>query len=133
MKDKKMAQLIGGLGLLCVVVLIVFFVLNQKADDSIFSEKENSSTEVQNILAKDIERNYPATVREIVRLYSRISKCYYNETISASECQQLVTMQRLLFDEEFLVKEPPQNGSGRTMARLHGIPSESKLPFLYIC
>lgn len=106
MKDKKIAQFIGGLGLVCIAILIVYFVLNQKADDDIFSKKENVSTEVQNILAKDIERNYPATVREIVRLYSRISKCYYNETISASEFQQLVTMQRLLFDEEFLDNNP---------------------------
>lgn len=106
MKDKKIAQFIGGLGLVCIAILIVYFVLNQKTDDDIFSKKENVSTEVQNILAKDIERNYPATVREIVRLYSRISKCYYNETISASEFQQLVTMQRLLFDEEFLDNNP---------------------------
>lgn len=106
MKDKKIAQLIGGLGLLCVIVLVIFFVLNQNADDGIFSKKENTSTEVQNILAKDVERNYPATVREVVRLFSRISKCYYNETISASEFQQLITMQRMLFDEEFLDNNP---------------------------
>ena len=106
MKDKKTAQLIGGLGLLCVIVLVIFFVLNQNEDDGIFSQKENTSTEVQNILAKDVERNYPATVREVVRLFSRISKCYYNETISASEFQQLITMQRMLFDEEFLDNNP---------------------------
>lgn len=106
MKDKKTAQFIGGLGLLCVIVLVLFFVLNQNPDDGIFSEKESKSTEVQNILAKDVERNYPATVREVVRLFSRISKCYYNETISASEFQQLVTMQRMLFDEEFLDNNP---------------------------
>ena len=82
MKDKKIAQFIGGLGLVCVAILIVYFVLNQKANDDIFSKKENVSTEVQNILSKDLEGNYPATVREVVRLYSRISKCYYNESIS---------------------------------------------------
>lgn len=106
MKDKKMAKLIGGLALVCIVVLVVFFMLNQNAEDGIFAKKENTSTEVQNILSKDIERNYPATVREVVRLFSRISKCYYNETISASEFQQLITMQRMLFDEEFLDNNP---------------------------
>lgn len=106
MKDKKIAQFIGGLGLVCVAILIVYFVLNQKADDDIFSKKENVSTEVQNILSKDLERNYPATVREVVRLYSRISKCYYNESISESEFEQLITMQRELFDEEFLNNNP---------------------------
>ena len=106
MKDKKLTKLIGGLGVLCVIVLAVFFVLNQNEGDGIFSKKENVSTEVQNILAKDVERNYPATVREVVRLYSRISKCYYNEPISESEFEQLITMQRKLFDEEFLDNNP---------------------------
>ena len=40
MKDKKIAQFIGGLGLVCIAILIVYFVLNQKTDDDIFSKKE---------------------------------------------------------------------------------------------
>lgn len=106
MKDKKIAQFIGVLGILCIAVLVIFFVLNQNSEDGIFATKENTSTEVQNILAKDIERNYPATVREVVRLFSRISKCYYNESISESEFEQLLLMQRQLFDEEFLDNNP---------------------------
>ena len=106
MKDKKIARLVGGLGILCIVVLVVFFVLNQNSEDGIFAKKENTSTEVQNILAKDIDRNYPATVREVVRLFSRISKCYHNESISESEFEQLLLMQRKLFDEEFLNNNP---------------------------
>ena len=106
MKGKKLTRLIGCLCLVTVVVLGVFFALNLGKDDSVFSKEEKKNTEAQSILAKDMERNYPATVREVVRLFSRISKCYHNETISEAEFLDLVEMQRKLFDEEFLNNNP---------------------------
>lgn len=106
MKGKKLARLVGSLCLIVVVVLGVFLALHLREDNSIFSKDETANTEAQNILAKDIDRNYPATVREVVRLFSRISKCYHNETISEEEFQGLVELQRKLFDEEFLENNP---------------------------
>jgi len=106
MKGKKLARLIGSLCLVVVVVLGVFLALHLREDNSIFSKDERPNTEAQNILAKDIERNYPATVREVVRLFSRISRCYHNEAISDTEFQGLVELQRKLFDEEFLENNP---------------------------
>ena len=90
--------------MLVVVVLGIFLALNLREDNSIFSKDEKPNTEAQSILSKDVDRNYPATVREVVRLFARISKCYHNETISDEEFQGLVEMQRKLFDEEFLEK-----------------------------
>lgn len=106
MKGKKLAQLVVTLFLAVLVVLGVFFALNYGDSDDIFSKKEKPSTEVQNILSKDIDRNYPATVREVVRLYSRILKCFHNENVSKEEFTKLVEMQRKLFDEEFLDNNP---------------------------
>ena len=88
-------------------MLGVFLVLNLQEDDGVFSKKDTAkNTEAQNILSKNLDRNYPATVREVVRLFSRISKCYYNETLSEEEFNSLVEFQRKLFDEEFLQNNP---------------------------
>lgn len=106
MKGKKLARLIGTLGMVVAVVLGVFLALNLGEDDSVFSKEEKLNTEAQNILSKDIDRNYPANVREVVRLFARISKCYHNENISDEEFTKLVEMQRKLFDEEFLDNNP---------------------------
>jgi len=106
MKGKKLARLVGSLCLVVVVVLGVFLVLNLGEDNSVFSKEEKPNTEAQSILSKDIDRNYPATVREVVRLFARISKCYHNETISQEEFTKLVELQRKLFDEEFLENNP---------------------------
>lgn len=118
MKGKKLAQLVGTLCLVVSVVLGVFLVMNQNEDNSIFSKEETLNTEAQSILSKDIDRNYPATVREVVRLYSRISKCYYNETISEEEFTALVEMQRKLFDEEFLENNPLDTFTNNLAAEL---------------
>lgn len=106
MKGKKTARLIGILCILVFAILGVFFALNMRESDSVFSKEEKKNTEAQNILAKDIDRNYPATVREVVRLFSRISQCYHNQTVSEEELTKLIEMQRKLFDEEFLNSNP---------------------------
>lgn len=103
---KQMTKLIGGLMLLAIAVLVVFYIINQRPDNGIYAKEGTINTEAQAILSKDIERNYPATVREVVKLYSRITKCWYNELISKEELSQLISMQRQLFDEEFLSNNP---------------------------
>ena len=105
MKGKGITKLIGVMFLLVVVVLGVYLALNLRENNG--KNKENvQNTEAQNILAKDLDRNYPATVREVVRLYSRISQCYHNETISDEEFEGLVEQQRKLFDAELLENNP---------------------------
>ena len=106
MKGKNLAKLVGSLCLIVVVVLGIFLALNLRKDDSVFSKDGGKNTEAQNILAKDLDRNYPATVREVVRLFSRISQCYHNQEISEEEFQALAEMQQKLFDEEFLENNP---------------------------
>lgn len=118
MKGKKLAQLIGTLCLVVAVVLGVFLTYNLREDDSVFSKEEEQNTEAQAILSKDIDRNYPATVREVVRLFSRISECYHNESISEEEFQSLVEMQRKLFDEEFLENNPLETFTNNLSAEI---------------
>ena len=119
MKGKKLAQLIGVLCLVSVVVLGVFLTLNFREDSGESSKNNTNNTEVQNILSKDIDRNYPATVREVVRLFSRVSKCYYNEKLSKDEFKSLVEFQRKLFDEEFLQNNPLDTFTDNLTAELN--------------
>lgn len=124
MKGKKLARLVGSLCLVVVVVLGVFLALNLGEDNSVFSKKEKPNTEAQNILSKDIDRNYPATVREVVRLFARISKCYHNETISQEEFTKLVELQRKLFDEEFLENNPLDTFTNNLSAEIEAAKSK---------
>lgn len=125
MKGKKLVRLVGTLCLITAVVLGVFGVLNFREDDSVFSKNEVINTEAKSILEKDMERNYPATVREVVRLYSRILRCFYNEKISEDEFNRLVEMQRKLFDDEFLESNPLDVFTNNLMAEIDAAKSKS--------
>jgi len=131
MKGKKLAQLIGSLCLVAVVVLGVFLALNLREDDSVFSKNDKENTEAQSILSKDIDRNYPATVREVVRLFSRISKCYYNETVSEEEFNDLVEFQRKLFDEEFLDNNPLDTFTNNLTAEIDAAKAKDQTMMMY--
>ena len=36
-------------------------------------------TPVQEALSRDLEKDYPATVKEVVQYYTELEKCFYNE------------------------------------------------------
>lgn len=131
MKGKKLAQLVGILCLVTVVVLGVFLALNLREDDSIFSKEEKKNTEAQNILSKDIDRNYPATVREVVRLFSRVSKCYHNEKVSEEEFHNLIAFQRKLFDEEFLENNPLDTFTNNLAAEIDVAKAKEQTMVMY--
>lgn len=131
MKGKKLAQLIGSLCVVGVVVLGVFFALNMREDDSEISKNKITNTEAQTILSKDIDRNYPATVREVVRLFSRISKCYHNETVSKEDFSALVEFQRKLFDEEFLENNPLDTFTNNLTAEIDAAKAKEQTMIMY--
>ena len=95
--------------LLCVVGVMLFYHFTNNNDDK---EKETGGddgtvvSEVDRLLSKDLENNYPSTVREVINLFTRIQKCYYNEKCSSEELVALSYMATALFDEELLKQNP---------------------------
>lgn len=63
-------------------------------------------TEVQQVITKDLEDNYPATPREVVKCYNRIQECFYNESYTDEELYDLGDQARMLMDEELLANNP---------------------------
>lgn len=105
MKNQKVSpKLIGGIAVAAVVILALFLVINNIDfnKDGIYSSKSNKSTEVSLILEKDLDRFYPSSARETVRLYERIYTALVNETYSEEEFYGLVDKMRTLFDDELL-------------------------------
>lgn len=59
-------------------------------------------TPVQLILSRDLDRDYPATVKEVVKYYTEIEKCFYNEDCTDEETEALGIQARKLYDQELL-------------------------------
>ena len=78
-------------------------------------QKETELTEVQKIITKDLENDYPKTPREVIKFYNRIAKCYYSlnnitgnasEKLTEEEINGLVDQMMCLFDKELLAVNP---------------------------
>lgn len=81
---------------LCVVLLCGgFFVMKNKNS----AEPENM-TVVQQINAKNLEKDYPKTPRAVVKLYNQIVTSYYGEKYTDAEFDKLIEQARMLFDKD---------------------------------
>ena len=81
-----------------------FYVVNDKSKRA--NQKEKVLTEVQRITTKDLDKNYPQTPREVVKLYNRIVKCYYGMQYSDEELDALTDQALKLFDDELAANNP---------------------------
>lgn len=98
--------------LIMVVVVIAVAIGFWQIMESKRTKSENAQKskieEVNAIVEKDFEANYPGTPREVVKMYSRISSCCYNQNLSDEEITLLVGKMRELFDEELLESNPEE-------------------------
>ena len=78
----------------------VFYFLANREDEEKSREDSAVMTAVQEVLNRNLETNYPPTPKEVVKFYSEITRCFYAETYSDYELEQLALKSRALFDEE---------------------------------
>lgn len=102
MKQKTIRVIIAVLAVVLIVGAYYYFAVykSPSATDNI------ELTEVQKVITKDLESNYPATPREVVKFYNRIQECFYNETYTDDELYALGDQARILFDDELLENNP---------------------------
>lgn len=102
MKPKPIRFIVAIAAVLLIVGGYYYLTVYKNAN----SEENVELTEVQKVITKDLETNYPATPREVVKLYNRIQECFYNETYTDDELYGLGDQARMLFDEELLGNNP---------------------------
>ncbi|MDE7298160.1 MAG: hypothetical protein K2N94_04945 [Lachnospiraceae bacterium] len=81
-----------------------FFLVRGK--DSENYEGQGMQDEAEKLLLRDLDTSYPATPREVVKLYSRMMKCYYNGGLKEEKIEAMAAQMRKLFDEELLEANP---------------------------
>ena len=79
MKKSTKANIRGGavIVLMIVVMLGYYYYLSNKEKEQ--QEQNPELTVVQEVLMRNLETNYPPTPKEVVKYYSEITKCFYNE------------------------------------------------------
>ena len=91
------------LGVLCALIIGAFaFIANRhpaNADDSV------KLSAVQQLLSRNLNTSYPPTPKEVVKLYSEYTRCFYGETYTDEELEALAIKSRELFDDELVAHQ----------------------------
>lgn len=107
MKGSKIVKILIIGVLVVAVVLGFYYYLNHKEKE--VQEESAKITAVQNVLLKDLERSYPPTPKEVVKYYSEITKCFYNEEYSEEELLDLAQKIQELYDAELIANKTQED------------------------
>lgn len=95
----------GFIILIILVLLIVgyyFYLSNRNTEPK---EDDVAISQAQELLLRDMDRNYPPTPKEVVKYYFEITKCLYNEKLSQEEVEKLALRLAEMFDEELAANQ----------------------------
>lgn len=120
MKDKANARskknLLIFLIFLCIAVagaLAIYyrFMVRQQKK----AATNTATTELERLIAKDLELGYPETPAEVMKLWGRLNLCIYNtEGVEDTEYESLLKQLRVLYSKDLL----EQNEEGAHIAKL---------------
>lgn len=88
-------------------ICTAFYIVNNNSKKE--SAKEAELTEIQKITTRNMEKDYPATPREVIKFYNRIVKCYYGRQYSDDELEQLADQALSMFDDDLLKKNQKES------------------------
>ena len=92
---------------MALLVLGYFFIINNRVKPR--EETNTKVSPVKELLIMNLDSNYPATPKEVVRLYLEITRCFYGEEYSDEELEELAKMSRKLFDDELIANQSEDN------------------------
>ena len=80
-----------------------------KYEEGLTKTRKEFSTELAKLSKKykNIDDDYPPTPREVLKLYSDITVCFYSEDYTDEELTQLALQIEKLYDEELIANNTP--------------------------
>ena len=99
MKNRYKSLVIIIVILFVVAVLGVFIYINNKPKTETTEENVVISN-VDNVVLRNLELNYPPTPKEVLKYYSEITMCFYEENLSEEDLVRLAQTARKLYDAE---------------------------------
>lgn len=98
-----------GIILLCILVCLVigyyFYLSNRENPKEPAAAEIEVLTMSQKTLARDLENNYPPSPREVVKYFSEITQCFYNEEHDEEELKALGLKMREIYDDELVANQ----------------------------
>ena len=98
MKNKYKILVVMIVILSISAILGLFIFINNKPQEN--AEEEVVISNVDNVVLRNLEINYPPTPKEVLKYYSEITTCFYEENLSEEDLIRLAQTARKLYDAE---------------------------------
>lgn len=102
---KKYTRTVVVIVILAVLGVTYYYYLSNRTPKLDATDKSIVNEELAALTTRNIEENYPESVKEVVNLYMRITKLYYTSSLSDEQIAVLAKQGRLLFDPELKSKQ----------------------------
>ena len=97
---KKYGRTIIVIAVLVALGLGYYYYLANKDTGKDATDIAADTSEVSVLISKDIMANYPESPKDVVNLYARITKAYYDTSLTDQQIEALGKQARLMFDDE---------------------------------
>lgn len=101
-KSSGLKVLVIGIVLVVLVVGYYYYLSNVKERE----EEHVTATRVQEVLLRDLTKNYPPTPKEVVKYYAQITQCLHNEIYTDEEFAAMAEKLYALYDEALAQENP---------------------------
>lgn len=106
----------GTKGMLILIVLVFavvgyyYYLANRTPKETDSNSSQNVKvTAVQNVLLRNLERDYPPSPKEVVKYFAEITKCFYSEKYSEDEFTQLAEKIQQIYDDELVAAKEQES------------------------
>ena len=98
----------AGIIALSLAVLAVgyYIYLSRMSQRTSADNASTQQTELEQVLALDLVRDYPETPREVIKTFNRITALFYDEQLTSDQIEKLCDQMRVLMDQELAAKNP---------------------------